>query len=289
MKKTIGYTSEEAIDQRIASLEFKLWTWGVPLKEEKKMLAEMQELKRNRPKVSQVKKLDEDLKEFKADSGMSSRGQVKQIQDQIRTWLEEKRKVSEKMKELTEGRTAQLGDLPEQWEKRDKINVQIQEKVKERNELRDEFRQQEREFNAYLNERRQAARTRQEEERGKKKAEYEQRQKEREVEKLNEQPHVTEIMLIEQTIAFCKSLTTTKAKEEKKDKQDLTLDNPEGTVMLGKKEDRDEFWFAPTKEKKTGKKATGKESAGSKRIKHNQETFRLFDQLKLDAPITVDD
>merc|ERR1712039_1080913 len=161
-------------------------------------------------------------------------------------------------------------------------------KVKERNDLRDEFRQQEREFNNYLNERRQAARARQEEERGKKKAEYEQRQKEREVEKLNEQPHVTEITLIEQTISFCKSLTTTKAKEEK-NKQDLTLDNPEGTVMLGKKEDRDEFWFAPTKEKKTGKKAKGKESAGSKPIKHNAETFRLFDQLKLDAPITVDD
>merc|ERR1712151_669684 len=159
----------------------------------------------------------------------------------------------------------------------------------ERNDLRDEFRQQEREFNAYLNERRQAARARQEEERGKRHGEYEQRQKEREVEKLNEQPHVTEIMLIEQTIAFCKSLTATKAKEEKKDTKDVSLDNPEGTVVLGKKEDRDEFWFAPTKEKKTGKKAKGKESGGSKPIKHNAETFRLFYQLKLDAPITVDD
>merc|ERR1711920_1023018 len=116
-----------------------------------------------------------------------------------------------------------------------------------------------------------------------------QRKKEREVEKLNEQPHITEIMLIEQTISFCKSLTATKAKEEKKDTKDLTLDNPEGTVLLGKKEDRDEFWFAPTKEKKTGKKAKGKESGGSKPIKHNAETFRLFDQLKLDAPITTDD
>merc|ERR1711948_27772 len=106
---------------------------------------------------------------------------------------------------------------------------------------------------------------------------------------LNEQPHVTEITLIEQTISFCESLTTTKAKEEKTEKKDLTGDNPEGTVMLGKKEDRDEFWFAPTKEKKTGKKAKGKESAGSKPIKHNAETFRLFDQLKLDAPITTDE
>merc|ERR1719401_2270107 len=271
------YSSEEDIDKAIASIEFKLWTDSVPLKEEKKMLAQMQELKRNRPKVSQVKSQEQALQEFQTDSGMSSRDQVKAIQDQLRAWLEEKKKVSEKMKELTEGRTAQLGDLPEQFQKREAINAQIQEKVKERNDLRDEFRQQEREFNNYLNERRQAARARQEEERGKRNAEYEQRKKEREVEKLHEQPHVTEITLIEQTISFCKSLTTTKAKEEKKDKQDLTLDNPEGTVMLGKKEDRDEFWFAPTKEKKTGKKAKGKESGGSKPIKHNAETFRLFD------------
>merc|ERR1719401_2251518 len=138
------YSSEEDIDKAIASIEFKLWTDSVPLKEEKKMLAQMQELKRNRPKVSQVKSQEQALQEFKTDSGMSSRDQVKAIQDQLRQWLEEKKKVSEKMKELTKGRTAQLGDLPEQWKKREEINAQIQEKVKERSELRDEFRQQER-------------------------------------------------------------------------------------------------------------------------------------------------
>merc|ERR1712066_624182 len=36
---------------------------------------------------------------------------------------------------------------------------------------------------------------------------------------------------------------------------------------------------------KTGKSETG----GNKPIKHNAETFRLFDQLKLDAPITTGD
>merc|ERR1711972_692918 len=56
------------------------------------------------------------------------------------------------------------------------------------------------------------------------------------------------------------------------------------------KEDRDEFYFAPTKGKKGKSKQKGAESEGaSKPIKHNAETFRLFDQLKLDAPITTDD
>merc|ERR1712039_192543 len=67
--------------------------------------------------------------------------------------------------------------------------------------------------------------------------------------------------------------------------------NPDGTEVLLKKEDRDEFYFAPTSK---GKKAKSKQKGGkaegsSKPIKHNAETFRLFDQLKLDAPITTDE
>merc|ERR1712061_715270 len=44
--------------------------------------------------------------------------------------------------------------------------------------------------------------------------------------------------------------------------------------------------------KKKGKSKQKKddgEATGNKPIKHNAETFRLFDQLKLDAPITTGD
>merc|ERR1712083_289813 len=54
MKKSIGYTSEVEIDNRIATIEFKLNTESVSLKEEKKYLLELQELKKSRPKVSKV-------------------------------------------------------------------------------------------------------------------------------------------------------------------------------------------------------------------------------------------
>merc|ERR1712113_1245557 len=60
--------------------------------------------------------------------------------------------------------------------------------------------------------------------------------------------------------------------------------------VLAKKEDRDEFYFVPTAKKKGKSKNKGGKAEGSaKPIKHNAETFRLFDQLKLDAPITTDD
>merc|ERR1712187_550851 len=92
-------------------------------------------------------------------------------------------------------------------------------------------------------------------------------------------------------ILFCKSLTQSKEKEVKEEEKAIVHNNPDGTEVLLKKEDRDEFWFAPMTKGKKGKsnKKGGKSEGGSKPIKHNAETFRLFDQLKLDAPITTDE
>merc|ERR1712050_817201 len=78
--------------------------------------------------------------------------------------------------------------------------------------------------------------------------------------------------------------------EEKEEQKEIVHNNPDGTEILVKKEDRDEFYFAPTKGKKGKSKQKGAKSEGSsKPIKHNAETFRLFDQLKLDAPITTEE
>merc|ERR1712203_495105 len=108
-------------------------------------------------------------------------------------------------------------------------------------------------------------------------------------EKLEEQPYVAEITLIEQTIAFCNSLVQKKVDDTKEEKKELTHDNPEGTEVLVKKSDQDEFFIMPTKAKKGKAKKAGKAEGSAKPIKHNAETFRLFDQLKLDAPITTDE
>merc|ERR1719277_500716 len=89
---------------------------------------------------------------------------------------------------------------------------------------------------------------------------------------------------------FCKGLVQSKDSEAKEEKKEIAHNNPEGTQVLAKKEDREEFYFVPTAKKKGKSKNKGaKAEGGSKPIKHNAETFRLFDQLKLDAPITTDD
>merc|ERR1712084_193000 len=104
-------------------------------------------------------------------------------------------------------------------------------------------------------------------------------------------PFVAEITLIEQTIAFCESLTKKKAESEEQEKKEVEHGDTKGLEVLMKKEDRDEeYYYAPTAKGKKGKKAKGAKAEGSaKPIKHNAETFRLFDQLKLNAPITTDE
>merc|ERR1719487_793128 len=214
------------------------------------------------------------------------------INEEMAKYRELKKGVSAKLQELIESRKEQLGDMPDVIGERDELSKQIQAKIQERNTLRDEFRAAEKEYWAYQSELRKIRQEKMAEERQKKQAEYDQRRKERAAEKLDEQPYVAEITLIEQTISFCKSLTQSKDAEEKEEKKEIQHNNPEGTEILVKKEDReDEYFFAPTKGKKAKGKAktAGKSEGGSKPIKHNAETFRLFDQLKLDAPIPTAD
>merc|ERR1719240_547937 len=91
LQKSVGYSSEQEIDQRIADIEFKLWTESVPLKQEKELLKEIQELKRNRPKVAKVH-------ELKANIDMDDRGkglkeQLKECSEQMSTVFQERQKV----------------------------------------------------------------------------------------------------------------------------------------------------------------------------------------------------
>merc|ERR1711920_1180930 len=84
-------------------------------------------------------------------------------------------------------------------------------------------------------------------------------------------------------------LVPSKEKEQKTEEKKTVFDNPDNTEVLVKKEDRDEYYFVPTQKKKGKSKQKKDEAGGNKPIKHNAETFRLFDQLKLDAPITTDE
>merc|ERR1712110_492215 len=169
---------------------------------------------------------------------------------------------------------------------------QIQEKIKERNEIRRERKDAEDAHYKYKQEIRRVKQERAQEDRIKRQKEYEERKRVREADKLDEQPYIQEIALVEQCIAFCKALTQAKGPVEKEEKKEIKHDLTKGAEVMVKKEEREEFYLEPTARGKKGKskqkKDEGSESK-AKPIKHNAETFQLFDKLKLDAPITTDD
>jgi len=286
LKKDVGFTSEEQILERIQQIEYQMCTESMPLKEEKKLLLEITELKRTRPKISKVSNMEDSVKNF--DSGATLKERLDTIKEQLNIHRDAKKVISEEYKALMDERTAQMGDMPELFTEREELNKKITEKIRERNEKRNEFRETEREYNSYLAEQRAVRADRAKEDRAKRDAEYDQQRRVRQAEKMEEQPFTNETTLIEQTIAFCKSLLPKDGEEKKVDaKKEISHSNKDGETVLLSKDNRDEeFYFAATKK---GKAAKMKKKDGGKSIKHNAETFRLFDQLKLDAPVTTDD
>merc|ERR1711920_277562 len=165
-KKSIGYASEADIDNRIATIEFKLQTESMALKDEKKYLLELSELKKNRPKVAKVNKLEGDLTAFRDGQ---SQGEIKATIQEINAAMakhrEEKKVIQEKLAKIRDERKAKLGDVPAWVDERNQIGEKVQEKIKEKNAIRDEFKAKEREYYQYLAEVRKARQEKQQEER----------------------------------------------------------------------------------------------------------------------------
>merc|ERR1712203_607118 len=165
-KKSIGYSSEADIDHRIATIEFKLQTESMPLKEEKKYMLELAELKKNRPKVAKVNKMEGDLTAFReGQSGGEMKAMIQEINAAMAKHREEKKGLQEKLAKIRDERKAKLGDVPQWHDERTKLSEEIQEKVKEKNAVRDEFKAKEREYYQYLAEVRKARQEKVQEER----------------------------------------------------------------------------------------------------------------------------
>merc|ERR1711977_656360 len=97
----------------------------------------------------------------------------------------------------------------------------------------DEHKEKEKAYNACMNEIRKIRAEKAAESRQERQAEMDERRKQRQVEQLDEQPHVGEITLIEQTIAWCKSVMPKEQKaQDDSQKKETAYNNPEGAMVL---------------------------------------------------------
>lgn len=288
LKKSMNFKSEADIDHRIAQIELNMWSKSLSLKDEKWYMQEIKELNKNRPKVSQLSEMQARIENF--DSG-GFREQMKELSAQMYSCREQKKEIVGRMAEVAESRKAQMGDYGEVTKQLELIMRKVNAKSAERDSLMDDFNWQKWEYQTYLAEQRRKQQDKYAEERRAQQEQWKIKQMERQVEKLDEQPHTNVITLIEQTIKFCQDLLPHDLQETQEEKKETIHNNKDNEVVLLKKEDRDsEMFCVPTKKGKAAKKGKAPETDASKKpIKHNATTFKLFDSLKLDAPITVAD
>merc|ERR1711981_857364 len=105
-------------------------------------------------------------------------------------------------------------------------------KIKERNEIKKERKEAEDLHYKYKQEVRRLKQERAQEDRIKRQKEYEERKRLREADKLDEQPYIQEIALVEQCMAFCKSLIQAKGPVEKEEKKEIKHELKKGEELL---------------------------------------------------------
>merc|ERR1712129_655435 len=211
--------------------------------DEKAYMVEIKELKKNKPKLAQLGNIQDKLTGF--DAGKDLAAQKNELNEQMAILREKKKGISERLTEVTEARKAQLGDFGEVAEQRDKISTQIKELIAQRTQLRDDFNNAKREFQSYLAEQRRIKQEKYAEERKVQQEQWRLQKLEKQVEALDEQPFVSEITLIEQTMKFCKGLLPQDTGAKKEEAKETVFSNKDGEEVLMTKADRNnEMYYA---------------------------------------------
>jgi len=287
-------SSEEDIDKQIQEHEYKMSTTTMSLKDEKALMQAIKKLKATRPEVQRKVKEYEQMKakceSSVQTSGMTVREQIDQLQKEFSEKAEKHSEIYNKIKELKEKRTLEMGDVTSLIEKKQAFKKDIMDLQEERNVIWNEKKEMMRVYNEWDKKQRLARRKEMEAQWAAEQSERLAKQAEWELEKPN--PFLDETTLLEQTIDYCKNLIGEEKKEEEKKVDASDWKAPvEGAMVMMAKKDRDaEFYLVPTKGKKglKGKKQSedGADTKG-KKIKHTADTFKIFEQVKLPAPMTT--
>ena len=142
--------------------------------------------------------------------------------------------------ELFDDRKSEMGDMDPIIAENEEIGRRIPETMPERNTLRDEFRTKEQEYRKYMDEVRAERQKKSKEKCEPRNKEYDLVRRQRPADKLDEQPHVAEMTLIEQTMP-CRAKITTSSKdtavtEEKKEVKAKDKTNAQEKAQIKKEE-----------------------------------------------------
>lgn len=298
-----GEGGEEAIDNKIRELEYKMQTGTHSLKAEKDMMSQIKELKKKKPAVismaRKVEKLSEDATLAEGASKPLDE-QIKECRAEIEVAKAEKDVKKAALDKLRDSRQKQRDSVKKEIDAKNALKERMDAARASIKKLRDAYMDKKRAYDNWEWECRKIDRAIREERWAKEQEAWEAEKKKLELEKKNEKPFFDECVLIEQTMTYCNNLLNpSKKAEEEKKKTAADFEDIEGRTILVSKKDREaEMWLAPK-----GKKLRNKgQQGGSKKnntIQHNIATFTLFDELSklgdkknkkpIAAPLTLAD
>jgi hypothetical protein len=288
MKSGLDFTSPEEIDRKVREMEFEVMSNTMSLKEEKALLAKIQDLKKQKPKLSSYVKMQAKHEQASTEQQMLPlKDRLEVIAAAIKVARDEKKQAQAELNELNEQRKAQMADMPEVFEAKEKLTKEKRKLLDEKKKVKDAFNAQFNEWRAYQAQVREQRNKEWAEQRAIEDERRKAENKARLLEKRKQEPHVDERTILKSLISYCKSLQPAD-EEEKAEVAAKVLDAPAGTTVLQKKGDREtDYYFAP-KAKKSAKKG-GKKAPKSKVIKHDLANFTLFGKFKVAVPTSTDD
>jgi len=322
LRSSLGFATEDQIDERIAALESQMWSQRLSLAEEKRLLSEIAMLSSKKPQVSQFTRMAASAARG-GDSNESLKQKVDEINEQLRIRREEKKSIAQRYHAHIEGMKAIINEklhersaVEEEHQRLERRHSAWQARVEKSSERAARTREREERLQARREEEERRQRERQgrvdkaEEARLKKKEELtEKRHAKLEapddsedelldaaaaVTAAQEPPHFAEVVLLEQTLQFCRSILP-REEERPEEKKSVEYNNPEGSVIVIPKEQRGmDFLIPPVKPRRSEAKSMKqreklKKAENLKTIRHNVHSFSLFEKLMMDAPLSTDD
>ncbi|CBZ53456.1 conserved hypothetical protein [Neospora caninum Liverpool] len=286
MKRKLGFSTTEEIDRRIAALEHSMMTSTLTLKEEKKLLDQIKQLKHNKPLVGKFAGLEAGASSFEETSVYPLRAML----DEARTKLLElralKREEQEKYFALVKQRQEATAPGRELIEERDRLSKQMSEHMMKRREIQDEYKKENWKYQAFLAQQRQERNEKMREERARRQVEQERANLERQLEMVDEEPVDGELVLLTQTIAYVQKIIDEHQTQDgspiHEEKKTPEAPKGDGVALLPKNQREEEYFFAP---KSAKKKNESSKKSKPKSIKHDLGTLLYFEQCGVAAPV----
>lgn len=150
LQRGLQFHSVEEIDKKIQEIEYMMMTESLTLKEEKKLIADIEKLKKQKPELARLAELQQRAEASDpAAASAEARDRVTEIRDEIRKLRDMRGLEQEKLRNIVAEREKSTAPLRDLIEERDRLRRQQNTHNLAAMRLQSELRDKETEWRAY--------------------------------------------------------------------------------------------------------------------------------------------